>query len=650
MKAPCQRPWTFILPALGLLLIGGLTYGFSLRLPFFFDDMILFRWLHGRTIGEILSFSQIPGYYRPLQFILWKLLWSLQGKLHLPTLHAINLGLHLFNGLLVWSVIKEWSPKRSILGVITALLFLVYPFSYQAVPFIGALNHPLVTAMILGALRLHQFGTRTSSRWPVGLSCGLAFLAPLVNEAGVLLPVLLSFGTLTGLRSPSLREMARRTGVCWLFALIGLGIWLAIPKEASRSLIWNLESRYQNAAYLLQGLTYPVAPMALKLMNAGWGLDDIQSVWLVSLLMALMWGVLLARAGAGRTVALALGWFLVTGAPIWLMLEFHYVIDGPRLLYLPSVGAALFWAAPFSIPWPSRRWKLLGYTLTALMVALTGLQSVFFIRDRARMYEQIRLTVSQWIHAVQSVPVSGPVLCINCPEWFAPKEPTFAIGHEGVSLGDFHYFDDIFWLITGEEREAKMAVLPDLQQEWRYNYASGGDGHTIDSIQSLLREVSGVVLADYEGEDIALYPAGRLEMWGAAPVSPFIADFAGQIRLLSAEIRPEGQTVLAILRWQCLQPPTEDVTVFLHMMAPSGQIIGQRDGYPLMVARPRDWQAGDIWRDVRLLRLPEGLPAGIYALIVGMYTREGGSRLPATDPAGHRFPDDAVPIGEMNFP
>jgi len=106
-----------------------------------------------------------------------------------------------------------------------------------------------------------------------------------------------------------------------------------------------------------------------------------------------------------------------------------------------------------------------------------------------------------------------------------------------------------------------------------------------------------------------------------------------------------------ILRWQSLQPLAEDTTVFLHLLAPSGQLVGQRDGYPLMgLSRPMAWRPGDIWRDVRLLRLPESLPAGEYTLNVGLYPVSGGPRLEATDPTGQRSPDDAVPITTVTVP
>jgi len=46
---PRRRFYIAPLIALSLATIGGLTYGFSLRLPLFSDDIPHFRWLEGQT-------------------------------------------------------------------------------------------------------------------------------------------------------------------------------------------------------------------------------------------------------------------------------------------------------------------------------------------------------------------------------------------------------------------------------------------------------------------------------------------------------------------------------------------------------------------------------------------------------------------------
>lgn len=228
-----------LLIALGLVMIWGVTYGFSLRLPLFSNDIPHFRWLEGQTWLGILVSSRGIGYYRPLPFLIWKLLQSLQGGFHAPTLHGVNLGLYLLNTFLVWALFqKQAQGKGWLIGGACALLFLLYPFSYQAVPWVGSLTHPLVTAIILGSLHLYRSaGSRRSGMWGA-LSVGLAFLASLAHETGILTAPLLCLLLITGKERPSLSEILWRTRFHWLGSLVGVAIWLAVPKGV-RSGTWK---------------------------------------------------------------------------------------------------------------------------------------------------------------------------------------------------------------------------------------------------------------------------------------------------------------------------------------------------------------------------------------------------------------------------
>lgn len=644
MMKPLRSSVLFLM---ALTIIWWAAYGFALRLPLFSDDIPHFRWLEGQTPWGILTSSRGIGYYRPLPFLIWKLLRTLQGGFHAPTLHGVNLVLHLLNTFLVWSLVNRQARKGDwLVGGASALLFLLYPFSYQAVPWVGSLTHPLVTALILGSLYLH----RVAESRPFGLagvlSIALVLLAPLAHETGVLIAPLLCLLLLTGEEQPPFAEVLRRTRFHWLGGLVGLAIWLAVPKGVQPPQIWNLEARYQNGVYLLQGLAYPVAPLARKVLLAGWGLDDLQSILLVCGPAVVLWEWLGGRKGRQRLLALASGWFLLTVAPAWLMLGFEYMVDAPRLLYLPSVGIALFWAAPL-YGQETHRYGRVKKMAAGLAVLSIALGSYTFIHQRTAIYEEVRRWIGQFVQSVRSVSTPGPVLCINCPEFLAPRESTFAVGHEGVPVCAWHQLDDLFWVNTGEEREVIGLTFPDVQQHWKYHYGSAGEAHTWMSLQKPLREAAGVLLTDYSGEEIAIYPVGALERENRPPAEEFLADFDGRIRLLSADVRRDGEIVSVELRWQLIAPLAEDTTVFLHVLDRSGQLVGQRDGYPLMgLSRPVAWHPGDIWQDLRRLRLPEGE----YRFLAGLYTTEGGRRLPAADPAGHHFPDDAVPLGEFAFP
>ena len=177
-------------------LVSLLAYGFSVRLPFFSDDLVHFRWLSATDLVGIWTSARALGYYRPLSFTLWKLLWALQAGYHAPTMHALNIGVHALNSLLVLALLSGLERKRNLLlGLTAAILFSLFPFSYQAVPWVGSLSHPLATALILGALvlgwqrqrHLDRNGRRarryTPGRWP-GVLAPLPMRRTLVARCG----------------------------------------------------------------------------------------------------------------------------------------------------------------------------------------------------------------------------------------------------------------------------------------------------------------------------------------------------------------------------------------------------------------------------------------------------------------------------------
>jgi len=323
-------------------------------------------------------------------------------------------------------------------------------------------------------------------------------------------------------------------------------------------------------------------------------------------------------------------------------------------MYLASFGASLFWAYPVALSWQNVSLKRGGPVIALIAILVLAWGGYRFIWTQAEIYEQQSRFIVQFIRAVRTVSPSGSVLGVNCPQFLVPRNPVFAAGREGVYVMAPQQLGILFWVNTGEERTLVEAVLPDLQRDWKYYYAGTGPIHTAESLQEILREVTGAVLTSYEGEDIAVYPAGGLEALNVPPQNPFIAEFDGRVRLLSATTEREGSILWVTLRWQSLQPLPEDTTVFLHFLSPSGQLVGQRDGYPVMgLSRLTAWQPGDIWKDIRPLFLPEGLSEGEYTLTVGLYRvgdPSGGPRLQAIGPDGQSFPDNAVPIARVTRP
>ena len=145
-----RHPLLFAL-LLAALALGGtlLLYGEALRLPFLFDDMIHMRWLEGETLSSIWTGAEGLGYYRPLTMSVWKLDDLLLGANDPLRLHLLNLLLHALNGALTAFI--AWRAflgrGRIAFALLSMLLFLTFPFSYQAVPSTSSLSKPLIAPL-----------------------------------------------------------------------------------------------------------------------------------------------------------------------------------------------------------------------------------------------------------------------------------------------------------------------------------------------------------------------------------------------------------------------------------------------------------------------------------------------------------------------
>ena len=435
------------------------------------------------------------------------------------------------------------------------------------------------------------------------------------------------------------RAVLRETAPYWLVAGAGFLLWLLAPKSVGETGILNLESRWQNAAYFAQGLAFPVAPVARWLLARSARLNDLGAIALVAAPAVAVWAALLRRAGRGREAAL--GWYAVAIGPAWLVLGFSYVVDGPRLMYGAPAGAAIFWAAPLGLlaerPRPTARRRLLGLA-GALAVLAGAYVGGRFLHSRADLYRQMAHATEGLVRAAETVPAGGRLLVLNSPWWIAPRETAFALGHEGVTLvPPYASTGDLLWLHTGGDRGVQCFTVPALRQDWRYWY-------TCDGPEASPRRCRG---APGGWRRWSTMPGGHsareagTHLPGAAGAG-WLAEYDG-LRLASARAEPCPEGVRVVLEWWCLQPPAEDVTVFLHVVDGSGALLGQRDGYPLAGASPpRTWLPGEGWRDVRVVPLPAG--AEPAALHVGLYRTADGVRTPARGAAGAPLPGDAFRV------
>jgi hypothetical protein len=107
---------------------------------------------------------------------------------------------------------------------------------------------------------------------------------------------------------------------------------------------------------------------------------------------------------------------------------------------------------------------------------------------------------------------------------------------------------------------------------------------------------------------------------------PLIARFGEHIEflgysLVAQEARP-GEALELVTAWR-LREPLEGASLFAHV-ASAGKPLAVADG---LGAPGESWVAGDVLLQLHELAIPPDAPAGVYPLVMGVYSQPDGRRL-----------------------
>jgi len=637
---------TFVASAIVALVLTVLLYGDALTLPLFSDDLVQIPWLASISWRELWTSPSPYGYYRPLWYTLWRLWGGLTGGLHPPGLHFLNVAAHFVAAWLAGLLAAAWirlgtegegvDESRPYVACMATALFAAFPFSCQAVAWPGALYNPLVSAMAAGALLAYERGRRVPPSLPgrgrgrvdgaqwIGLAFLLALLAPFTYEVGLLVGPLVMLAEGLGWLQ---RRWAHRSW--WPLAFAGLfpltlGIWRTMRGAGITRFGLNLLDLRRNAGYLVQGLTFPTAPLAQRL--ATWrGLDPELSLWLIAVptLALLGWNGLRRNRGA---FCLGAAWFILFALPPVVSMEADWFVLAPRFLYMTAAGASLLWAAaagawlkPLRPPW---RALAAGALLVALLTP-----SCLFVRDGMRLYRMVGEPIWQ---AAEAARQTRPLLLVNLPMQIKPHRRTYPLGFEGVTpLPARATAEGLVYVHTRLHNGAQAIAfgIAAVDQPPGYTYRLFGQPAGWEELADAARQARAVYLTRYESERIHLVEAGEI-VADTVPSDEPLARFRERITLLSADYAcsQDGRIGLTT-HWQVVAPMETDVTIFAHLLTPQRTLIAQADGYPLLGMFPFWlWKPGETVRDVRHF---DPMPAGEYVLRLGLWELATGEHWPA---------------------
>ena len=347
-----SRGRTILLGAI-ILAVTAAAYIPAMNAGFVWDDDILL--LHNPLIKADdglyrLWFTKEPLDYFPLWSSTWWVEWRLWGAEPAPY-HVVNIVLHAASAVLVWRVLQ----RLKIPGAFFAgLLFGVHPVTVASVAWISerknTLSMLLYLLAILGYLRFEDDNKR---RWYAAAI--VAFIAALLAKTSVvMLPFVLLLLAWRRRGRIQRKDVVRTVPFFAASLVLGLvTVWYqygrAIGGATVRPEGWL--SRVAATGWIVWFyLCKLVAPVRLAPIYPRWNVDGASMMSFLPLVVllacvALLW---VHRKRLGRAPLCALGYFLLTLAPVLGLLDMSFMrhsFVADHLQYVPLIGIIALFAA-----------------------------------------------------------------------------------------------------------------------------------------------------------------------------------------------------------------------------------------------------------------------------------------------------------------
>ena len=650
LNKPAAKQWPIYIGVILAVWISFALYADTLGLPFLQEDSTHIRWLSWHGILEPFFSAKGAPDYRPLGKSIIKIWYLVLGQHDRIWLRYHNFAFNTLN-IALTAVLASWvdtSKRRYWTAAVAALLFGAFPFAYQAVPWINNFFYPLANLLLLAMTAVYWQARVRGSNKLLFLAFLLLFLAPFEIEYGLMGSGLLFTVELV-------LWLQKRQPYPWLTGpLIGLLLnvlflvrSLTIPKQSYNFGLPTPGRLLLIGTYFLQGLMYPISPLALWVMElTGWG--DVAAIWLVSIPALTVIIVTLLRKGQGSLAFFSLAWFLLLNLPALVFVDFNYVVNSPRLLYPPGVGIVILWGGFLAILAISEQRTQFRFALAALIVVLIVGFSARFVRERNAQYLLAQEPVLQLAEIAKEGDPAEELLVVNFPSWLAPQERRFAMGNHGVQIIPFYInIQELIYAHNDREQAAQAIQFGNIRQEQPYYYGMLGEHVDYEKLGDKLQRGGPVYLTQWSPEQIQLVEAGRVGGMALDPQQE-VYTFGDKVRLQPASLTVNQDALSLNLLWDVQQPVEDDLTVFVHLYGPGGELISQADGYPIAGMAPFWlWTAGQTIEDHRSLSLPSVPNLDTHSVGIGLYHSATGERLPVVDRDGHRLADDVVllPLG-----
>ncbi len=623
------------------LVLAMVLYAPTLPLPYFWDDFPNFHFAEAKSYFDVWTNVTGLPYYRPVVFTFNKLVTDIvpTGVSWVP--HLFLLLVHVANSMMMGKIVGAFfSSGRQVkaliiwlVEILTAVLFVTYPFAILPVAHFASATHLFVLFLTLsGVTAVIQYHCTEKKKW-LAIALVFALLAAFTHEAGIMAGAVMALAYLLY----DWRVARHQWG--WLLGLplagaLFLPIWDAVPKTDNESIViqlGNIELVLMKTSFFLQGLTYPFQPLARWLMQTQhW--HDIHAIWLVGGLFLVLLALVLWRGKQVRILLFGLGWLVLTMLPSVVALPYDYISISPRLLYFTGAGGAMIWSAGVvTFIRLEKQWWVKTTVMITLLV-FTFVLPIVYVRREVTLHKFALAPLSDMVELAQSFPDAQDII-INAPNWLAYKQPWYPIGNDGVAvLAPYLNSMDLVELNSGIAWHATVATFPEIRPNLEdYYLATANEDpeqlwHMEKFTQEALRHKR-VWLTMYgnNGRSRVVY-AGEVNPGKAQIPSNYLANYENKVYLTDSSFFVEDDTLTITLDWVYTGEDPQ-ATIFRNAFDCAGNLVGEGSGFALERMLPFTFlDAGTTIQDVKHIPLLQTSADGCYQVEVGLF-RPDGSRL-----------------------
>ncbi|MDX2075414.1 MAG: hypothetical protein SFZ02_03215 [bacterium] len=634
-------------------------YGYSLGLPFFWDDGPQFRLLETSNGLDVWLGNADYLYYRPAVFTLWKISAVFAGFYDAVGLHWLNIIFFGMAGVILGKIAYRLTPQHKLLmAMIVGNGFVIFPFSYQAVTWIGSMFHTFLALCLVLAVWCALIWCDKGARWALVVGNIAGFLGIFSHEIGVVIPVavlmvwvyiiyprVIGSGIIYHARTAHRGDWFSRAFTYFIplamSAILFVVLYINVPRDTSPGKLQPMSEIIESSATLGQSVFYPFVALLRPLIE---GTPPAQPM-VIGIIggVVMLLGIIALFGRTTDTIRLALmglGWTALMLAPSLLLLDQFYVNGSPRLLLLPSMGISLLWGVVF-IALINRR---VGQILAVGMIGLSIVVAVRFLNIQRDYFSMQNEYAQRLFTMVKAQSPEAKTVLVNAPDYITPLEAdrTFLRGAEGAALLVFTVnYADYLWINTGVQ-------LTNLQTV-KYGILNQAVGYSLYAHDP---EVDELTLAQTVQDADSVYvtqfdPQGLMPVAVKIPTigtnTPLYAfEDALTITELGAVFLPEKNRLRVHIRWGVNNPQV--LQAFVHVIC-AGEMIGQVDAGAWGGAYPFHlWGAGDIQTDLREIPLTRPYAENCQA-VLGVYRPSDVSRLVITDmTTGENLPNDQIII------